>query len=473
MKLRLGIALAALVVVATAGLGAPIVYFGTLASFGGPGELDLTGTFSCSWNPAGPTTPVGGLTFVNDAGATYQGITYWSQNTTYPWGTKPEYGSTQDANNLETVMYGIRWSASPNSVNVTLPTYAGRQHKLQLIFSENYWAAPGRRTFDINVGGSLAVDEFDTLAVTGGWSGQPTRGAVYTYSFVPAAGTVAISLTPGTTASDKNPILNALTLEVTIPTSPGGYSARVLSASPHIYLRLDEDPGVTRALDFAVQDGIQPGTYSNSPTLGVAGIPGTVADPDTAARFNGTNQSVLILDAPDPTAYTLEAWAMLESTANQSLIVRTDGAGPAANWSHQLRVNSGTFEHYLHDGAVRSVLGTTVVQPGVWYYVVGTATNGGQMNLYVNGQSEGTPVSIGNLWTGGDRWMLGSNSGQSMGYFLGTLDEVAIYSSVLSQSEIAEHYRLGSSLVPEPATFGLVALGALAVARRRRRRRAA
>ena len=40
--------------------------------------------------------------------------------------------------------------------------------------------------------------------------------------------------------------------------------------------------------------------------------------------------------------------------------------------------------------------------------MVVTAQNGGYEHLYVNGVEEGTPVPIATLWTGGDRWWVGS-----------------------------------------------------------------
>ncbi|AMV38589.1 F5/8 type C domain protein [Planctomyces sp. SH-PL62] len=44
----------------------------------------------------------------------------------------------------------------------------GGKYKVRLHFAENYWTAPGQRTFNVAVNGSLALDHFDILAAAGG-----------------------------------------------------------------------------------------------------------------------------------------------------------------------------------------------------------------------------------------------------------------------------------------------------------------
>jgi hypothetical protein len=96
-----------------------------------------------------------------------------------------------------------------------------------------------------------------------------------------------------------------------------------------------------------------------------------------------------------------------------SLVLRSAGAGQEnTTFSHQLRLTTaGVFEAYLWDGSARTVTGTTVVQPGVWYHVATTTQNGGLLHLYVNGKEEGTPVSLSLMWTGGGITEIGTGSG--------------------------------------------------------------
>jgi RHS repeat-associated protein len=217
------------------------------------------------------------------------------------------------------------------------------------------------------------------------------------------------------------------------------YAPVVTDDSARAYWRLSETSGTT-AQD-ATSSNID-GTYQNSPTLSQQGMAGATGD--VAVSFDGTNDRVDVYDAADPTAYTLEAWVKFDSTSNQSIIARSDGNGPTGANSHQLRIENSKFVHYVYDGSLKFVTGSTTVQTGVWYHVVGTAANSGMMRLYVNGVEEGTAQSLGGMWTGGDRWFFAANSG-GMNHLDGTLDEVALYSTALSATRIQAHYDCGKA----------------------------
>ena len=125
-------------------------------------------------------------------------------------------------------------------------------------------------------------------------------------------------------------------------------------------------------------------------------------------RFDGNNDYIQINDETVLTGYTISMWVRPDVIRAQSLIVWTNSRGPTREWSHQLRMTAdGTFEHYTDDGAAKKVTGTTVAEPSVWYHVVATAMNGGQMRLYVNGTGEGGSKSVGELWDDGTRWRAG------------------------------------------------------------------
>ncbi len=165
-------------------------------------------------------------------------------------------------------------------------------------------------------------------------------------------------------------------------------------------------------------------------------------------QFDGVDDYV-DLRLPNPTAYTIVLWAKPARTDAVSIVVRTSSSGPTTHWSHQLRINpEGRFHHYLWVGSARNVSGTTLVQPDTWYHVAISAENDGPMRLYVNGEEDGDSVDVaGTLWGDGDRYYIGSNSGDSMGWFQGVVDDLQIYDRLLTQEEI----RQVMSLSPESA----------------------
>ncbi|MHC4626564.1 MAG: LamG domain-containing protein [Planctomycetota bacterium] len=156
-----------------------------------------------------------------------------------------------------------------------------------------------------------------------------------------------------------------------------------------------------------------------------------------ALVFDGVDDYLELPLAPSPTTYTIAAWVKPARTDSASIIARTSSSGTTTHWSHQLRItSSGVFEHYTWDGSARIVTGTTPIEADAWYFVAAIATNGGDVRLYVNGQEEGTATTVGTLWAAGDRYRVGSNSGNAMGWLEGMVDDIRIYDHILSEVEI-------------------------------------
>ena len=157
-----------------------------------------------------------------------------------------------------------------------------------------------------------------------------------------------------------------------------------------------------------------------------------------SVRFDGNNDYIQIADETVLTGYTISMWVRPDVIRAQSLIVWTNSRGPTREWSHQLRMTAdGMFEHYTFDGVGKKVTGTTVAEANVWYQVVATVMNGGQMRLYVNGIAEGSPESVGELWEEGTRWRAGTNSGDDMDYYDGRIDELAIWHFAIEPQQAA------------------------------------
>jgi hypothetical protein len=153
--------------------------------------------------------------------------------------------------------------------------------------------------------------------------------------------------------------------------------------------------------------------------------------------FDGTDNYLELPSPTNPTTYTIAAWVKPARTDAANIIARTSSSGPTTHWSHQLRISSsGAFEHYTWDGSARIVTGTTAIEADAWYFVVSIATNDGDVRLYVNGQEEGAATTVATLWGAGDRYHVGSNSGNAMGWLEGMVDDIRVYDHILSEVEI-------------------------------------
>jgi uncharacterized repeat protein (TIGR01451 family) len=190
--------------------------------------------------------------------------------------------------------------------------------------------------------------------------------------------------------------------------------------------------------------GSNRGTYWNGPTLSQTGA--ISGDPNTAVQYDGVDDYTSVARQIQDD-FSIEFW--FKST--QGLNLNSQWWGNAGLVDAEVGGAANDFGVSLRsDGRVVAGVGTpdtSIVSTnggynnGQWHHVVFTRTRAnGALALYADGSPAGTatgsagtslnsPPSIhfGRIATGGN-------------YFAGTLDEVALYSSVLSQATISDHY---------------------------------
>ncbi len=205
------------------------VHFGRLEIFRGPDGLDLSGDIVWALNVGGVSNQtVRGVTFLSNANGQNAGAMLSASQIIHdPWGIRPEYGDTTDDDALESVMRSIFWDNASAAV-IGLPVSQGR-YKVQLLFSENYWAggnAENRRGQNIQIEGEQAVKNLVLPYEQGSEKPDITSGIVYTHTLSVTDGRLDIVLpyqdggVPNL-FNDGNPILNGLTVErVSDPESP-------------------------------------------------------------------------------------------------------------------------------------------------------------------------------------------------------------------------------------------------------------
>ena len=227
--------------------------------------------------------------------------------------------------------------------------------------------------------------------------------------------------------------------------------------------------------------------YNNDGTINgatsVTGVPGF----GNALDFNGTGDFVDVPSSSElnPTAaITVTAWVKARSfAAFAPPIVKKTGEGSTQWHGYTLETHSNP----LGDGIPGVTFIADVVGPegpnvwpgtqassqsralpmGEWVFLAGVF-DGSSFNLYVGDLNDaplgGVPnafpypiePSMNNLNIGRDP----SNTGR---LFDGLIDEVRIYNRGLNETEVLAIYN-----VPEPATMSLLALGGLAVLKRRK-----
>ncbi|HEY3438700.1 MAG TPA: PKD domain-containing protein [Actinotalea sp.] len=229
---------------------------------------------------------------------------------------------------------------------------------------------------------------------------------------------------------------------VSVPPVPAdSYGAAVRSASPDLYWRLGETSG-TQAADTGPV-GTNTGTYRTGYTLGSAGA--LVGVSNTAVTFDGS-KGLLSSDLAyvNPTTYSEELWFKTTTTAGGKLIgLGNAQTGQSTSYDRHVWMGTdGRLTFGANPGTMVNLTSPAAYNNGQWHHLVATQGPGG-MRLYVDGALVAQNTTTGALNLTG-YWRVGSDrTGGPQGFFAGTIDEVAVYTHVLTADQVAQHRNLG------------------------------
>lgn len=223
-------------------------------------------------------------------------------------------------------------------------------------------------------------------------------------------------------------------------TTTGTYYSEVMSLHPLAYYRLDETSGSTACDDSGNGNN---GTYASSGiTYGVKGA--LKNSSDTAVSSAGGVDPVTVSSSQLPTgspAFTMEGWFSTTSTQDQMLVdmgtnANTDGVVGLGLWN-----SDSTLMIDLYQDSVNfSIPATKHLSNGKWYFIAVTHSTKGKFVGYLNGKKLGS-VKHGalNLQGGTLRigWWVDTVYNQPWN---GSMDEVAVFSKVLTPTEISSEY---------------------------------
>ena len=231
---------------------------------------------------------------------------------------------------------------------------------------------------------------------------------------------------------------------------PEAYLTSVLDDSPLIYYRLGETTGASSAANLGSLGAAATGTYQGNVGLGT---PGAVEGGwDTAASFGSTNTDYVITNPVNfpTTALTVEFW-MNSSTPGT---VSAPFSYATSDGENEFLIShfNGQFNLFVNDNT--GSIGPTGIATGVtaydgeWHHiVVAWQSSDGALSLYKDGALEfsGT-LQTGNPLSSGGSLVLAQEQDAVGGgldpaqRFIGALDEVAVYGTVLTDDDVAAHY---------------------------------
>jgi hypothetical protein len=209
------------------------------------------------------------------------------------------------------------------------------------------------------------------------------------------------------------------------------YAQQVVADGAIAYWRLGEPSG-TNAADGSGNGRV--GVYVGTPTLGVAGaITG-----DTGVTFDGVDDEITIAssalhltDGP----LSVEAWVKIGTGTSDGGIFCPTLAGYTSGYALTWHTGTALF-FYIGSG----VNGATVACSSAgWHHVVGTwdgTTDANSMKIYLDGVLGGQRTSTIDT-IAATAYIIGRGNTR----FNGSIDDVAVYTTVLTPAQVLDHYK--------------------------------
>uniref|UniRef100_UPI0005BE4E51 PKD domain-containing protein n=1 Tax=Cellulosimicrobium cellulans TaxID=1710 RepID=UPI0005BE4E51 len=256
----------------------------------------------------------------------------------------------------------------------------------------------------------------------------------------------------------SNNVVRSEWISVTVSSAASSpYAEAVLDDGAIKYWRLGEPSGPT-AFDWAGADDLALGSGV------LRGAAGAVnGDSNAATVFDGSTngRAASGTSAAGPNVFTAEAWIKTSTTRGGKILGFGNAkSGDSSSYDrHVYMTNDGRLVFGVYNNAVSTISTSSSYNDNAWHHIVATLGANG-MQLYVDGKrvAQRTDVTTGQSYSG--YWRVGGDnlngwSNQpSSSSFAGSVDEVAVYGSVLSTARIRAHYTASGrtlAVPPRPA----------------------
>ena len=258
-----------------------------------------------------------------------------------------------------------------------------------------------------------------------------TAGTTYTYALrmTDADGNTVTSGSTSVTPSGSS-----------IPSST--YANQVRTDGASSYWRLDDPSSGTAVTDWAGSSDL---VRSSGLGLGTTGAIGS----DRAATVNGSGSASAASNTAfvrAPQTFSVEAWFKTTSTSGGQVVGFGD-VPTGSSYRHDRQVYLSSTGHVVYavdQGTFKTATSPNAYNNGAWHHVVATLSSSG-MVLYVDGAKVASYSSVTSARNYGGFWRIGADvlpgkTSTTSAYLSGAVDDVAVYPSALSATQVKDHY---------------------------------
>jgi len=214
--------------------------------------------------------------------------------------------------------------------------------------------------------------------------------------------------------------------------------------------KLDEQTGTS----IADSAGTNTGTWAGTGGQGITSVP---APNGTGLLFDGSGDAITVPDSAslDVTAVTISTWVNIDvgHVGSCYLVAKMQTLGSQEAYRVLIESDGRIAFMVSDDGAPKTAEDSVgVLSYGVWHHVAATYSLGTYI-IYVNGvavPSDGNGASTGTINVGTGRFDIGARpagTGVESVFFDGSIDDVRIYDTALTASEILALYNSSNGLL--------------------------
>ncbi len=313
-----------------------------------------------------------------------------------------------------------------------------------------------------NVLGSLLL--YGSFGLTPSTLTHVAAGATYQFRLSGGAGAVSYSIGGCSGEIGSSGLFQAPNTDEAACTVFGRDSigaSRSVTFPVRTYASIVKNHGSSVHVYFPFDGNYSDSSGNNSPSAPVAGP--TFQSGGALASSVYPNNQVLVLDDAssqyvngintiDPAAaaaangFSAEAWFKIQNadelakTNSLPIVSQETCAGTNRVW---IGIDADSQDQVATNLGGTMVRSGITVEPGRWYHAVVTV-RGTSLNIYVNGVlRKSASVSVESCTTPGGNISIGRFAPAF--YFGGSVDEVAVYSTALSATDVANHYLAGQA----------------------------
>jgi hypothetical protein len=180
---------------------------------------------------------------------------------------------------------------------------------------------------------------------------------------------------------------------------------------------------------------------------------------NSAYNFNGSTQYISTTNAsasPGPQNFSISVWFKTSSAGGLLVGYGSSRTGSSSMYDRHIYMSDGGQIFFgLYPNAVKTISTTTSYADGSWHHAVATVSTTNGSNLYIDGALMATDAAMttSQVYGANGYWRVaydnlsGWTSAPSTYFFNGSLDDIAVYSSELTASQVYALYGGGSTPV--------------------------